>query len=79
MLVGSFIYLDDPEGTALVEVEGVETISRSAFALSGKSTIITADADQLATFRNSVRSLTVLAGSRELATRRGNGSHASLR
>ena len=66
VLVGSFVYLDDPAGTALVEVEGVETISRSAFALSGKSTIITANADQLATFRNSVRSLTVLAGSREL-------------
>ena len=67
VLIGSFVYLDDPAGTALVAVEGVETISRSAFALSGKSTIITADADQLATFRNSVRSLTVLAGSRELA------------
>jgi Baseplate J-like protein len=66
VLVGSFVYLDDPAGTALLEVEGVETISRSAFALSGKSTIITGDADQLAIFRNSVRSLTVMAGSREL-------------
>lgn len=67
VLVGSLVYLDDPAGTALVEVEGVETISRSAFALSGKSTIVTTDANRLATFRNSVRSLTVLAGSRELA------------
>jgi hypothetical protein len=66
VLVGSFIYLDDPAGTALLLVEGVETISRSAFALSGKSTIITANANQLAKFRNSVRSLTVLVGSREL-------------
>lgn len=66
ILVGSLVYLDDPAGTELVEVKGVETISRSAFALSGKSTIITADATRLATFRNSVRSLSVLAGSREL-------------
>lgn len=66
ILTGSFIYLDDPEGTALLEVQGAETISRSAFALSGKSTIITADADGLEPFRDSVRSLTVLGGSREL-------------
>lgn len=66
VLVSSFIYLDDPAGTALLLVKGVETISRSAFALSGKSTILTVDETQLAKFRNTVRSLTVLVGSREL-------------
>jgi hypothetical protein len=44
----------------------METISRSAFALSGKSTILTADATKLAPFRATVRSLTVLVGSLEL-------------
>ena len=66
VLTGSLIYLDDPVGTALLEAQGVETISRSAFALSGKSTIITADSDALQPFRNAVRSLTVLGGSRPL-------------
>lgn len=66
-LTGSLVYLDDPAGKAVLEVIGVETISRSAFALSGKSTIVTADATKLEPFRDSVRSLTVLVGSRELA------------
>jgi hypothetical protein len=66
ILGGSLIYLDDPAGKVVLEVNGAETISRSAFALSGKSTVITADSSALAPFRTAVRSLTVLGGSREL-------------
>lgn len=66
ILDGSLAVLDDPVGMTVIEVDGVETISRSAFALSGKSTIITADADQLEDYRETVRSLTVLAASKEL-------------
>lgn len=50
----------------MLEVAGIETISRSAFALSGKSSIVTADATKLTPFRETVRSLTVLVGSVEM-------------
>lgn len=66
ILTGSLVYLDDPAGKAVLEVAGIETISRSAFALSGKSSILTADASKLTPFRETVRSLTVLVGSIEL-------------
>ncbi len=66
VLPGSLAYLDDPVGTALLPVAGVETVSRSSFALSGKSTVLQADATTLAPFREAVRTLAVLAGSREL-------------
>jgi hypothetical protein len=67
VLPGSLILLDDPAGLAVAEVEGMEVASRSAFAVSGKSTVVTADASILGPFREGVRSLSVLVGSRELA------------
>lgn len=66
VLPGSLVCLDDPAGTTLQEVRAVETVSRSSFSLSGKSTIVHATASALAPFRQAVRTLTVYAASREL-------------
>lgn len=60
---GSKVFLDAPTGRKLLDIDGVETVSRSDYALSGKSTVITTDAGELTDLRYSVRTLTVHGGS----------------
>ena len=69
------VFLDGPKHRKLLDVEGVETVSRSDFALSGKSTVITADSAELADVRTFVRTLTVHGGSflLELAPQEDSG------
>lgn len=66
ILPNTLALLDDPVGPAVVTISAVETVSRSAFALSGKSTVLTADSKVLEPYRYAVRTLTVLAASKEL-------------
>ncbi len=62
------VFLDAPrDHKLLLDVDGAETVSRSDFALSGKSTVITTDAATIEPLRHKVRTLTVHGGSFRLA------------
>ena len=60
------VLLDGPAHRKFLDIEGVETVSRSDFALSGKSTVITTDKTELEDLRQFVRTLTVHGGSTTL-------------